>query len=130
MLKNNESFSYYSYWCYGGARWPPSDGSGEKWEARSVAHRVWSLGCWSYIHAQQGHSSILTRLQKYDPIFNMRVDIMKPVFNLEPIFIGSICYPERNGPEAPRLLLWLKCFSGLQMGPGLRMGLRGSVGNL
>ena len=24
MLRNNGSFSYYSYWCYGGARWPPS----------------------------------------------------------------------------------------------------------
>jgi len=48
-------------------------------EARSVAHRAWSLGCWSYLHPQQGHSCILTRLQKSDPIFNMRVDIMKPV---------------------------------------------------
>ena len=53
-------------------------------EARSAAHHFWSLGCWSYLHPQQGHSCILTRLQKSDPIFNMRVDIMKPVFNLEP----------------------------------------------
>jgi len=53
-------------------------------EARSAAHCLWSLGCWSYLHPQQGHSCILTRLQKSDIIFNMRVDIMKPVFNLEP----------------------------------------------
>jgi hypothetical protein len=32
-------------------------------EARSVVHRLWSLGCWSYLHRQQGHSCILTRLQ-------------------------------------------------------------------
>jgi hypothetical protein len=29
MLKNNRSFLNYSYWCYGGARWPPSAGSGD-----------------------------------------------------------------------------------------------------
>jgi len=53
-------------------------------EARSAAHRLWSLGCWSYLHPQQGHSCILTRLQESDPIFNMRVNVMKPVYNLEP----------------------------------------------
>jgi hypothetical protein len=29
-------------------------------EARLAAHRLWSLGCWSYLHPQQGHSCILT----------------------------------------------------------------------
>jgi len=53
-------------------------------EASSVAHRFWSLGCWSYLHPNQGHSCILTRLQKSDQIFNTGVDVMKPVFNLEP----------------------------------------------
>jgi hypothetical protein len=48
-------------------------------EARLSAHRLWSLGFWSYLHPQQGHSCILTRLQKSDPIFNMRVDFMRPV---------------------------------------------------
>jgi len=52
-------------------------------EARSAAHHLWSLGCWSYLHPQQGHSCILTRLQESDPIFNMRV-IMNTVYNLEP----------------------------------------------
>jgi len=53
-------------------------------EARSTAHRLWGLGCWSYLHPQQGHSRILTRLQGSDPIFNTRVDFMRPVYNLEP----------------------------------------------
>ena len=48
-------------------------------EAKLAAHRLWSLGCWSYLHPQQEHSCILTRLQKSDPIFNMRVNIMKLV---------------------------------------------------
>ena len=29
MLRDNRSVSYDSYWCYGGARWPPSAGSGD-----------------------------------------------------------------------------------------------------
>jgi hypothetical protein len=53
-------------------------------EVSSTANRLWSLGCWSYLHPNQGHSCILTRLQKSDPIFNMGVDVKKPVFNLEP----------------------------------------------
>jgi hypothetical protein len=53
-------------------------------EARLTAHRLCSLGCRSYLHPQKGHSFILTRLQKSDLIYNMRVDFMRPVFNLEP----------------------------------------------
>jgi len=53
-------------------------------EARSAAHRLWSLGCWSYLHPNRGHSSILMRLQKSDPIFNMRIDVMRPGYNFEP----------------------------------------------
>jgi hypothetical protein len=52
-------------------------------KARSTAHRLWSMGCWCYLHPQQGHSYILTRLQKSDPIFNMRVDFIRPVLNRE-----------------------------------------------
>jgi len=37
-------------------------------EVRSVAHCLWSVGCWSYLHPNEGHSCILTRLQKSDPI--------------------------------------------------------------
>jgi hypothetical protein len=53
--------------------------------ARSDAHRLWSLGCWSYLQPNRGHSSILMRLQLSDHVFNMEgVDIIRPVFNLEP----------------------------------------------
>jgi len=53
-------------------------------EARMVAHCLWSLGWWSYLHPNRGHSSILKRFQQSDPIFNMGVDVMRPAFNLEP----------------------------------------------
>ena len=59
-------------------------------EARSAAHRLWSLGSCSYLHPQRGHSCILTRLQKSDPIFNMRVNFMRPVYNLEPKYRVSM----------------------------------------
>ena len=36
-------------------------------EARSVVHRLWGLGCWSYLHPSRGHSCVLTRLQQSDP---------------------------------------------------------------
>ena len=52
-------------------------------EARSAAHRLWIMGCWSYLHPSQGHSCTLTRLQKSGTVFNMGVDVMKPVLNLE-----------------------------------------------
>jgi hypothetical protein len=47
-------------------------------EARASTHCLWSLGSWSYLHPNRGHSSILVRLQQSDPIFNMGVDIMRP----------------------------------------------------
>jgi len=53
-----------------------------KCEAKVAVHRLWSLGCWSYLHPSRGHSSILTQRQKSDPIFNMGVDVMMTVFNL------------------------------------------------
>ena len=53
-------------------------------EARSAAHRLWSLGCCSDLHPNREHSSILMGLQLCYPIFNIggRVDIKRPVFNL------------------------------------------------
>jgi len=44
-------------------------------EARSAAHRLWSLGYWSYLQPYQGLSSTLMRLQKTDPIFNTSVNV-------------------------------------------------------
>ena len=53
-------------------------------EARSAAHHLWSLGGWSYLHPNQGHSTILMWSQQSDPIFNMAVDVIRPAFNFEP----------------------------------------------
>ena len=58
-------------------------------EARSAAHRLWSLGCWSYLHPNCGHSNILMQLQKSEPIFSMGNDIMRPAYNFEPKYC---CY--------------------------------------
>jgi hypothetical protein len=35
-----------------------------KSEVRSAAHHLWSLGSWSYLHPNRGHSSILMQLQQ------------------------------------------------------------------
>ena len=53
-------------------------------KVRSVAHHLWSLGCWSQLYSNQGHSSILTWLQKSDPIFSIGINVKSPAFNLEP----------------------------------------------
>jgi hypothetical protein len=99
-------------------------------EARSTVHRLWSLGCWSYLHPQRGHSCTLIRLQKSDPIFNMRVDVMKPVFNLEPTYRYTMLTREEwtSGPGTPpavKGLVWFRDGSGTAGGGGL-----GSMGNL
>jgi hypothetical protein len=52
-------------------------------EAWSAAHRLWSVGCWSCLHPNRGHST-LTRLQKSEPVFTIGVNVMRPAFNLEP----------------------------------------------
>ena len=98
-------------------------------EARSAAHRSWSLVCWSYLHPSQGHSCLLTRLQKSDPIFNMGVDVMKPIFNLEPkCRVTMLTREERTrGPgtsPAVKGLVWFADGSRT-LGGGL-----GSMGNL
>jgi hypothetical protein len=53
-------------------------------EGRASAHRLWSLGSWSYLHPNCDHSRILVQLQQSDPIFNIRVDVMRPAYNFEP----------------------------------------------
>ena len=45
-------------------------------EARSAAHRLWSLRCWSYLHPSRGHSGILMQFRKSYPVFNMVVDVI------------------------------------------------------
>jgi len=99
-------------------------------EVRSAAHRLWSLGCWSYFHPSQDHSCILTRLQKSDPTFNMGVEVMKPVFNPEPKYRVTMLTREEwtRGPgtlPAVKGLIWFTNGPELWRGPGL-----GSMGNL
>jgi hypothetical protein len=99
-----------------------------KGEAKSAAHLLWSLGRWSYLHPNQGHSCILTRLQKSEPVFNMGVDVMKSVFNLEPKYRVTMLTREEwtRGPGTPpavKGLVWM--VPALQRGPGL-----GSMDNL
>jgi len=78
-------------------------------EARSAAHRLWSLGCRSYLHPNS--SSILMRLQQSDPIFNMGVDVMRSAFNLEPNSRVTILTREdwtkaTGAPPAVNGLVW------------------------
>jgi len=101
-------------------------------DVRSVAHHLWSLGHWSYLYPQQGHSCILTRLQKSDPIFNMGVDIMKPVFNLEPKYRVTTLTREEltRGPRTPlavKGLVWFTDGSGTV--EGTRAGVYGQSAN-
>jgi len=80
-------------------------------EARSAAHRLWSLGCWSYLHPNRGHSSILMRLQQSDPILNMGVDVVRPAYNFEPQYRVTMLTREdwtktTCAPPAVNWLLW------------------------
>jgi len=95
-------------------------------EVRWAAHRLWCLGCWSYFHPQQGHSCILTQLQKSDPIFNMRVDVMKPVFNLQPKYRVNMLTREEwtRCPRTPPMvkgLVWYTDGSRTVEGTGARI---------
>ena len=101
-------------------------------EARLVAHRLCSLACWSYLHPQQGHSCILTRLQKSDPIFNMRVDIMKLVFNLEPKYRVTMLAREEwtGGSGTTPMIKGLVLFTdGSRIAEGTRAGVYGQSSN-
>jgi hypothetical protein len=97
-------------------------------EANSAAHRLWSLGCWSYLHPSQGHSCILTRLQKSDHIFNTGVNVMKPVFNLEPKYRVTVLTRDEwtRGPGTPpavKRLVWF--MDGSRTAEGTRAGVQG-----
>ena len=85
-------------------------------EARSVAHRLWDLGFWSYLHPSTGHSCVLTRLQQSNPIFSMGLDAMRQKFNFVPRYRVTISHREvwTKGLVA---LPESKGSSGLLMGP-------------
>ena len=95
-----------------------------------VVHHLWSLGYWSYLHPNRGHSSILKRLQQLDPIFNMGVDIMRAAFNLEPKYKVTMLTKEdwiRGSGPPPEIkgLIWYTDGSKMKEGTGA-----GVLGNL
>jgi len=47
-------------------------------KARSAVHRLWSLGCWSYLLSIGGHSIVLMHIQSSDDIFSIGSDMMRP----------------------------------------------------
>jgi hypothetical protein len=72
-------------------------------ETRSAAHCLWSLRCWSYLHSNREHSSILMWLQHSDTIFSKGVDAMRPTFNFEPKYRATMLTREdwTKGNGAP-----------------------------
>jgi len=101
-------------------------------EARSAAHRLWSLKCWSYLHSNREHSSILMWLQQPDPILSMGVDAMRPAFNFEPKYRATMLTREdwTKGTGAPPTVKGLTWFTdGFKMREEIRAGVYGqSVG--
>jgi len=92
-------------------------------EARMAAHHLWSLGRWSYLHHNRGHSSILKRLQQSDPIFNMGVDVMRSTFNLEPKYRVTMLTREdwtrgSGSPPEVKGLIWYTDGSKMKEGTG------------
>jgi hypothetical protein len=53
-------------------------------KVRAAVHQLWSLGCWSYLHSNNSHTTIVKWLQKLDPLFSMGNDIMVPAYKFEP----------------------------------------------
>jgi len=103
-------------------------------DARSAAHRLWSLGCWFYLHPNTGHSSILIRLQQSDPIFNMGVDVMRPVYKSEPQYKVTMLkredWTEATCTRAVKGLAWYTDMSKMREGTGAKaMSIRWDQGS-
>jgi hypothetical protein len=95
-------------------------------EARASAQRLWNLGNWSYLHPNSGHSRILGRLQQSDPIFNMRVDVMRPTYNFEPKYRVVALTREdwTSGTGTPPSIkghIWFTDGSRMRGGTGVRV---------
>ena len=129
LLRNNRSYAYYSHQRCGSTCLPPPLDLVVQSEARSAAHRLWSLGSWSYLHPNRGHCRILLRLQQSDPSFSMGVDAMRPIYNFEPRFRVTVLTREDwakadGSPPAVKGLVWFTDGSRMRGGPGLE-----SMGN-
>jgi len=96
-------------------------------EARSAAHCLWSLGCWSYLHPSLGHSSTLMMwFQRSDLIFNMGVDVTRPAFNLEPQYRDTTltrkeCTRQPGTPPVVKGFVWFRDWSRMMKGTGARV---------
>ena len=132
LLRDNGSSTHYSHQCCGSTHLPPPLDLVVQSEARSAAHRLWSLGCSSNLHSNRGHSSILMCLQQSDPIFNMGIDVMRPAYNFEPQYRVTMLTREdwtkaTGAPPAVKGLVWFT--DGSKMREGTRAGVYGqSVG--
>jgi hypothetical protein len=99
-------------------------------EATASAHHLWSLGSWSYLHPNSGHTTILVRLHQLYPVFNMRVDVMRPAYNFEPKYRVKLLSRKdwTIGTGTPPIVkghVWFTDGSWMEEGLGL-----GSMGNL
>jgi hypothetical protein len=93
-------------------------------KARSAVHHLWILGCWSYLHPNHGHSSILTRLQKSDPTLAWGSKLRGQLSILNPN-MGLLCWREEwtRGPGTPPIVKGVVWFTH-----GSKAG-EGSMGN-
>ena len=119
LLRDNRSHAHYSHLRCGGTYLPPPLELVVQSEARTAAHRLWSLGSWCYLHPNRGHSSILMRLQQSDPIFNMGVD----AYNFEPQYRVTMLTREdwakaTGAPPAVKGLVWYTDVSKMRDGAG------------
>ena len=89
-------------------------------EAQMAAHHLWSLGCWSYLHPNRGHNSILKQLRQSDPVYNIGLDAMRPTYNLEPKYRVTMLTRENwtRGAGAQEPLRSSKGSYGIPTGPG------------
>jgi len=92
-------------------------------EARMAAHCLWGLKCWSYLHPNMGHSSILKRLQQSDPVYSLGLDAMRPTYNLEPKYRVTMLTREnwtRGSGDPPEVkgLVWYTDGSRMKEGTG------------
>ena len=100
-----QSLSYYTYLVHHEGSWTSC------------------LGCWSYLHPNRGHSSILKRLQQSDPVYSMGLDVMRPTYNLEPKYRVTMLNREnwtRGSGATPEVkgLVWYTDRSRVKEGTG------------
>jgi hypothetical protein len=121
LLRNNSSYAHCCLQCCGSTLLPPPLELVVQSEARSAAHRLCSLWCWSYLQPNRAHNGILMRLQQSDPIFKWGLTLWGQHTNLD-TNIRLPCWRGRIGLKQLVLLLQSKGSSSLQMGRRWRRG--------